>query len=43
MNKKDTKPLRELHYLEDVIASIASTAVMEVPGVAGMAQRPADL
>jgi uncharacterized alkaline shock family protein YloU len=28
---------------EDVIASIASSAAMEVPGVAGMAQRPADL
>ena len=28
---------------EDVIASIASTAALEVPGVAGMAQRPADL
>lgn len=28
---------------EDVIAAIASSAVMEVPGVAGMAQRPADL
>ena len=28
---------------EDVIASIASSAALEVPGVAGMAQRPADL
>jgi len=28
---------------EDVIAAIASSAVLEVPGVAGMAQRPADL
>ncbi len=28
---------------EDVIASIASSAAMEVPGVASMAQRPADI
>ena len=28
---------------EDVIATIANTAAMEVPGVAGMAQRPADI
>ena len=28
---------------EDVIASIASSAALEVPGVAGMAQRPADI
>ena len=28
---------------EDVIATIASTAAMEVPGVAGMASRPADI
>lgn len=28
---------------EDVIASIASTAAGEIPGVAGMAKRPADL
>ena len=28
---------------EEVIATIASTACLEVPGVAGMAQRPADL
>jgi len=28
---------------EDVIASIASTAALEVEGVAGMAQRPTDL
>ncbi len=28
---------------EDVIASIAATAAAEVPGVAGMANRPADL
>lgn len=28
---------------EDVIATIASTAALEVAGVAGMAQRPADI
>lgn len=28
---------------EDVIATIASTAAMEVQGVAGMAQRPTDI
>lgn len=28
---------------EDVIATIASTAALEVPGVAGMAARPADI
>lgn len=28
---------------EDVIATIASNAALEVPGVAGMAQRPADI
>lgn len=28
---------------EEVIATIASTAAMEVPGVAGMASRPADI
>ena len=28
---------------EDVIASIASSAAMEVPGVASMAQRPSDI
>lgn len=28
---------------EDVIASIACTAAQEVPGVAGMASRPADI
>jgi uncharacterized alkaline shock family protein YloU len=28
---------------EDVIASIASTAACEIPGVAGMAKRPTDL
>lgn len=28
---------------EDVIASIACTAAQEVPGVAGMANRPADI
>lgn len=28
---------------EDVIASIAGTAAGEIPGVAGMAKRPADL
>lgn len=28
---------------EDVIAAIASSAALEVPGVAGMAQRPADI
>lgn len=28
---------------EDVIATIACTAAMEVPGVAGMAARPADI
>lgn len=28
---------------EEVIASIASSAALEVPGVAGMAQKPADL
>ena len=28
---------------EDVIASIASSAALEVAGVAGMAQRPADI
>lgn len=28
---------------EEVIATIASTAAMEVPGVAGMAQRPVDI
>ena len=28
---------------EDVIASIACTAAAEIPGVAGMANRPADL
>ena len=28
---------------EDVIAQIAATAAAEVPGVAGMADRPADL
>ena len=28
---------------EDVIAAIASSAALEVPGVAGMAQKPADI
>lgn len=28
---------------EDVIATIASSAALEVPGVAGMAQRPTDI
>jgi len=28
---------------EEVIASIASSAALEVPGVAGMAQKPADI
>ena len=28
---------------EEVISSIASAAAVEVPGVAGMAQRPADI
>lgn len=28
---------------EDVIATIASTAALEIPGVASMAQRPGDL
>ena len=28
---------------EDVIATIANTAAMEVPGVAGMDHRPADI
>jgi uncharacterized alkaline shock family protein YloU len=44
MNKKGYKaPEGSCIISEDVIASIASTAVTEVPGVAGMAQRPADL
>lgn len=28
---------------EDVIAAIASSAALEIPGVAGMAQRPTDI
>ena len=44
MDAKDFKTVEGACIIsEDVIASIACTAAAEVPGVAGMATRPADI
>ncbi len=44
MDDREYKPAEGSCIIsEDVIASIASSAALEVAGVAGMAQRPADI
>ena len=44
MDTKEFKPAEGSCIIsEDVIASIAATAAVEIPGVAGMAKSPADI
>ncbi len=44
MEEKEFRPAEGSCIIsEDVIATIACTAALEVPGVAGMASRPADI